>query len=136
MNVFGTTEQTKLKPDSKTIEKELFNYSSNVLDFRNKLKRQIEVIEISALIIPSNAFNLCITSLANCGLEDEDHFRRAVLHYYQELAGKKTNFDFIYSTLGLNSSIMSCLKYIVSLFFFALVMLVIMVNRFNHYDIR
>lgn len=129
-------ENSKHLPDSEAREKAFFNYSANVLDYRNKLKKQIDAIEWSALIVPSNAYNLCITSLGNCGLESEGHFRKAILQYHSERFYKKTNSDFEYMSLGLGSTISGSVKYFLSLMLFAFVMLIIMLKSFNKYDIR
>lgn len=129
-------ENQKHLPDSVAREKAYFNYSSNVLEYRNKLKKQIDAIEWSSYIIPSNAYNLAVTSLGNCGLENEGHLRMAILRYNSERLYKKTNSDFEYISLGLGSGINASLKYFLSMILFAAVMLIIMVNRFNKYDIR
>jgi ABC-type transport system involved in multi-copper enzyme maturation permease subunit len=129
-------ENAKHIPDSLASEKAFFNYSTNVLDYRNKLKKHVEAIEWSALLILSNAYNLGITSLANCGFEDEGHFRHAILEYQMERFSKKTKFDFEYTSLSLQSSISTSLKYFLSLFVFTIAMVIFMANRFNYYDIR
>jgi ABC-type transport system involved in multi-copper enzyme maturation permease subunit len=123
-------------PDSLVREKAFYKYTSNVLDYRNKLKKQVRTIELTALIIPSNAFNLCVTSLTMCGLEDEEHFRSSILKYHIECFNGETSHEFTYEGLNLKSSFLICIKYYVSLLIFMLAMYIIAVNRFKFYDVR
>ncbi|VAW25124.1 hypothetical protein MNBD_BACTEROID01-836 [hydrothermal vent metagenome] len=117
-------------------EKAFFDYVSDVLNYRNKLKKQIRMIELSSLVIPSDAFNLCITSLARCGLQDENNFRMAILQYHKERHDGEKDSGFNYKGIGLASSINSCLKYFISLILLMLTVLLVAINKFNHYDIR
>lgn len=134
--LIDTFENNKHMPDSIAKGKAFFNYSASVLDYRNILKKQVKAIEWSTIVIPSNAFNLGITSLANCGLEDEDHFRNAILQYHKSQFTKKSDFEFEYSSLQLPASLSVSLKYFLWLLLFACIILTLMVNRFNIYDIR
>jgi ABC-type transport system involved in multi-copper enzyme maturation permease subunit len=129
-------ENNKHKTDSIAKEEAFFNYSASVLDYRNKLKKQVKVIEWSAILIPSNAYNLGITSLANCGLDDEAYFRNAIFQYHKAQFTKKSNFEFEYSSIPLPVSLSVSLKYYLWVLLFACIILIMMVKRFNIYDIR
>ena len=124
------------KNSSMQPEEAFYNYTSQVLDYRNKLNKQIRTIELTALLIPSNAYNLCVTSLAKCGLEDEEDFRNAILQYHKDRFNGKNNYDFVYEGLDLKSSLQNSLKYFGSLLIFMLAMFLIAVKKFNNYDIR
>ena len=117
-------------------EETFYEYTSQVMEYRNKLNEQIRTTEQAALLIPSNAYSLCITSLANCGLEDEGDFRNALLQYHKDCFDGKSNNDFVYDGLDLKSSLRICLKYFVSLLVFMLAMFIIAVYKFKNYDIR
>ena len=117
-------------------EKAFFDFNADVLNYRNKIRKQISAIELSSMIIPSDAFNLCITSLARCGLQDENHFRMALLQYHKERHDGEKNSKFNYNGIGLASSINSCIKYFVSLILILLAVLLVAIKKINHYDIR
>lgn len=131
-----SAEYAKTMPDSDAKEKAFFDYTSNVLDYRNKLNKKIRAAEWTSLVIPSDAYNLCVTSLSKCGLNDEDHFRKAILQYQQGHSSGKASNEFSYNGIDLISSIRNCIKYYASLVFSLLIVTGIAINRFKHYDIR
>lgn len=129
-------ENNNQMQDSLVAENAFYKYTSNVLDYRNKLRKQVRTIELTALIIPSNAYNLCVTSLTKCGLEDEEHFRNSILKYHEDSFNGRTSHEFAYEGLNLGSSLTICIKYYISLIFSMLAMYVVAVNKFKLYDVR
>jgi hypothetical protein len=123
-------------PDSLARNKAFFDYTSEVLDYRSRLKRQIKAISLTSLIIPPDAFNLTVTTLGKCGLEDEDHYRATLLMHHKEIHAGKKDSIFKYHELGLKMALESTLKYFVSLSLFLLGMLILAKKKFNNYDIR
>lgn len=116
-------------------KKAFYDYKAAVLDYRNKLNKKIRTIEYSSMIVPTDAFNLCLTSLSNCGLRDEEHFRNAILRYHVDRR-EKADTKFIYSGIGLKESLLYGFKYFIVLLIWSFIFFIVTVVKFNKYDIR